>query len=192
MGGFEVSANCEILGRMNVNYGSYAGCWRAGVSTRGTMGDRRERVYPLGACATGGFRVLAHGHSKEGCPGRMTTGCKGPVGLGITRLNTLNHAWSGLITLKTGVFFVSLRTATVHTATPYCRQARGGIWVAFGCPQGGQATNFGRIGSPKCLGVPRCTALYRIFFESSIAKVRTGNRTGIFVHNLTESVWTAL
>ena len=35
---------------------------------------------------------------------RGITGGELPVGLGITRLNTLNHAWSGLITLNTGIF----------------------------------------------------------------------------------------
>ncbi|MDB6065764.1 MAG: hypothetical protein JWR26_1972 [Pedosphaera sp.] len=41
--------------------------------------------------------------------------------------------------------------------------------AAFGCPQGGQAANFVRAAPPKCLGVPRCTARCRFFFESFIA-----------------------
>ncbi|MDB6066776.1 MAG: hypothetical protein JWR26_2984 [Pedosphaera sp.] len=36
--------------------------------------------------------------------GRMT-GCELPIGLGITRLISLDHAWSGLVTLSSGVFF---------------------------------------------------------------------------------------
>jgi hypothetical protein len=36
--------------------------------------------------------------------GRIT-GCEVPKGLGITRLISLDHAWSGLVTLNSGVFF---------------------------------------------------------------------------------------
>src|ERR1700692_4109680 len=46
--------------------------------------------------------------------------------------------------------------------------ARGGTWAALGRPLGGQATNFGRVGSPKCLLMPSCTCSYRLFFESFI------------------------
>src|ERR1700719_3379446 len=45
-------------------------------------------------------------------------------------------------------------------------ETRGGTWAAFGRPQGGQATNFGRVGSPKCLLMPPCACSYRLFFES--------------------------
>jgi hypothetical protein len=37
-------------------------------------------------------------------------GCELPTGLGITRLSTLNHAWSGLVTLNSGVFFWCFHT----------------------------------------------------------------------------------
>ncbi|MDB6067582.1 MAG: hypothetical protein JWR26_3790 [Pedosphaera sp.] len=46
--------------------------------------------------------------------------------------------------------------------------ARGGTWAAFGRPLGGHATDFGRVGSPKCLLMLPCTCSYRPFFESFI------------------------
>ncbi|MDB6064382.1 MAG: hypothetical protein JWR26_590 [Pedosphaera sp.] len=54
-----------------------------------------------------------------GLPGGITGG-ESPVGLKLlllTRLNTLKHAWSGLITLKSGVIFWSLQTATSTRGT---------------------------------------------------------------------------
>jgi hypothetical protein len=71
-----VSPNCEILGRMNVNYSSYAGCWRTGPcgrppSTRGAMG------------------VLAHGHY-------LGTGRRGPCG----RVFPNGHPWEGSALLQ--------------------------------------------------------------------------------------------
>ncbi|MDB6064717.1 MAG: hypothetical protein JWR26_925 [Pedosphaera sp.] len=48
-----------------------------------------------------------------GFPGQITGG-EVPVGLGMTRLNTLNHAWSGLITLKTGVIFCPCARVFAH------------------------------------------------------------------------------
>src|ERR1700731_315579 len=48
------------------------------------------------------------------------------------------------------------------------RMAPDGTWPAFGRPQGGQARNFGRVGSPKCLLMPSCTCSCRLFFESFI------------------------
>ncbi|MDB6067244.1 MAG: hypothetical protein JWR26_3452 [Pedosphaera sp.] len=59
-------------------------------------------------------------------------------------------------------------------------EARGGIWAAFGWALGGQATNFGRVGSPKCLGVPRGTARCRFFFESFIGVLATTDVGGGF------------
>ncbi|MDB6068453.1 MAG: hypothetical protein JWR26_4661 [Pedosphaera sp.] len=58
--------------------------------------DHGQRLV-WGAAIMGAFR------------GRIT-GCGLPTGLDITRLNTLNHAWSGLVTLNSGVFFWCFHT----------------------------------------------------------------------------------
>ncbi|MDB6068697.1 MAG: hypothetical protein JWR26_4905 [Pedosphaera sp.] len=93
------------------------------------------------------------------------------------RLDSLGFAWVRLVPDIFHQFFWlqgSLRTATMHTGTngtgrPRMRGAAFGRHEeAFGCPQGGQATNFGRVGSPKCLLMLPCACLYRLFFESFI------------------------
>ncbi|MDB6064406.1 MAG: hypothetical protein JWR26_614 [Pedosphaera sp.] len=64
-----------------------------------------------------------------------------PMGLGIiTRLNTLNHSWSGLVTLKSWVFFVSLVFAHGH-------QWHG---AASGRHLGGHLASRQRISSAAC------------------------------------------
>ncbi|MDB6063840.1 MAG: hypothetical protein JWR26_48 [Pedosphaera sp.] len=57
--------------------------------------DHGQRL-PGGAAIIGAFK------------GRMTIGCELPAGLGMTRLNTLDYAWSGLLTLKSWMFFCVL------------------------------------------------------------------------------------
>ncbi|MDB6068430.1 MAG: hypothetical protein JWR26_4638 [Pedosphaera sp.] len=180
---------------MNVNYSSW--CWRTaaiGGRRKGvcpqTNTDKHEfpgrfnHIDHIDHIETG-MKTWTLDYYLRGTPdeGRLHTGastrgtigegnqglrCESGVGVGrgacarpLSRSTQPYLGVSRSVSPFSDLFFQGcLRTATMG--------ARGGIWAAFGRPQGGQAMNFGRVGSPKCLLMLPCARLYRLFFESFI------------------------
>ncbi|MDB6067716.1 MAG: hypothetical protein JWR26_3924 [Pedosphaera sp.] len=114
------TATGEDLERLVV-VSAVAGAWALGCNWAMDMVDARDqkdqRDERLRLDRT--QRVAWGAVSMGSVQGRIN-GCGFPVGLGITRLNTLNHSWSGLVTLKSWVFFgpcvrPSYRRGTIGT-----------------------------------------------------------------------------
>jgi hypothetical protein len=96
--------------------------------------------------------VFAHGQHGEIIGGEL------PPGLEISRLISLNLAWSGLVSLNAGIIFCVCTRVFPHG---HHGEARGGIWATTGRT----GTEFRADWFAQ---MPRCTALYRrvpVFFR---------------------------